>query len=541
MSVLSDIRESITGRRGASGPTLEQLAQRADRAEIMAEVFEESLNILEDNLVDDEGWRRIGIESEREFTRRGLIQAIKISRAYYLSHPLIKRAVNVTTYYTWSQGVTEQAKDDKVQEEIVEPTVNNDANRKELFGHQARLLTDVDQMVEGNVFLVMFTTLLGDVSVRTIPTNQIVEILTREGDGGVIMFYRRLWGEVKMNAVTGRPEVQQREELYPDWRYHPDRKPDTIGGIKVNWDAPIMHQRTGGMKSMLFGFPETFAAMDWARAYKNFLEDWHTLVKSLSRFAFKAKTKGKGIGKLKEKLEKEGKGSEDPEEQSPTERMGRGKRIGDVFVGKDGDDISAIPKSGATVSSDDARPSRLMVSAAMDLPDTILSGDVDVGNFATSKTLDRPTELSMKNRQTMWRDQRQDLWRYCIDAKVRAGQLPGKQVKDPRTDLNVIVPGVDSTVDVTFPPILEDDVTANVSAIAAAVTLNGHPDAGVLPPELIAKLLLEALGVEDIESVLDELPEEDEVEPGKEDEEVTREKVEEAIERLSEVIRAANA
>src|SRR5206468_803277 len=108
--------------------TIGQETRRADAAEIMAEILDESLAILEDNLIGDEGWRRTGIESEREFTRRGLIEMIKISRAYYLSHPLIKRAVNVTTYYTWAQGITETAKDSKIQDEIIESTVNNDAN-----------------------------------------------------------------------------------------------------------------------------------------------------------------------------------------------------------------------------------------------------------------------------------------------------------------------------------------------------------------------------------------------------------------------------
>jgi hypothetical protein len=193
----------------------------------------------------------------------------------------------------------------------------------------------------------------------------------------------------------------------------------------------------------------------------------------------------------------------------------------------------------------------------MDLPDTILSGDVDVGNFATSKTLDRPTELSMKHRQTLWADQRKDFWRYCIDAKVRAGQLPGKTVRDPRTDLNVIVPSGETQVDISFPPILEDDVTANVNAIAAAVTLNGHPDAHVVPPETVAKLILEALGVEDIEDILKEAEQEreereqkaEEIQdqappaPGSEDEEVERqeakEKVEEALKALTEAVSAA--
>jgi hypothetical protein len=489
----------------------------------------ENLQLLEMSM-EDEGWRKLGIQAEREFTRRGLDQLIRVSRAMYLSHPLVKRGVNVTTYYTWAQGVTMQAKDQTVQDEIVLPTMDDDANRQELYGYQARILTDVDQMNEGNVFIVMFTNMNGDVSVRSIPTNEITEIMSREGDGRILTYYRRVWSESSMDLRTATPIIRQKEEFYPDWRYHPDNKPDTVAGIKVNWDAPIIHQKTGGLKNMRFGIPETYAAFEWARAYKSFLEDWHTLVNSLSRFAFKATTKGKKIQRLKEKLESEGKRqTQDEAETDLNDRQPRRRKVGDVYVGKEGDDIQAIPKSGATISSDDARPSRLMIASAMDLPDTILSGDVDVGNFATSKTLDRPTELAMLHRQTLWSDFHKDIFRYCIDAKVRALELPGKQEKDPRTELNIIVPSFDSTVEVTFPPILEDDKAANINAIVAAATLQGKANAEVLPPELVSKMLLESLGVEDVDATLDELPEPEAAQ------------VEEALNNLTEAIRAAAA
>jgi len=504
------------------GSTPEALAEGLRDERVMNSVLHENLSRLELAL-EDQGWRRLTGELSAEFTRAGLEQIIKVSRAMYLTHPLIRRGVNVTTYYTWAQGATFTATDPKVQE-IIDEMMDNDFNRAELYGHQARIYTDVDQQIDGNIFIVLFTNEYGDVSVRTIPVEQIQEILTREGDSRIVTFYRRVWAEDIFDEKTGGVRTVQKEELYPDWRYHPDMKRESFGDIKVNWNAPIIHQRTGGLKNMKFGIPETYSALEWARAYKGFIEDWHTLVKSLSRFAWQGKTKGRKIKRLREKLQ-EGteQRSEEGEETADDDIPGR-RPVGDMWIGKEGDDIKAIPKSGATVGSEDARPSRLMVASAMDLPDTFLSGDVDIGNFATSKTLDRPTELGFKNRQTLWSSLDADIFRYAIDAKVRAMELPGRSERDPRTGMNLIVPGVDPTVAITFPPILEDDKKANVDAIVAAATLEGRASAGTLPDELTSKLLLEALGVEDIDQAIKDLPEDE------------AEQVAEALERLREAI-----
>jgi hypothetical protein len=514
------VKDLIVERLGGVTPD----AYRSER--VNNSVLNENLRRLE-MAMEEEGWRRTTSVIEQEFTRGGLSDMIRISRAMYLVHPLLQHAVDVKTYYIWSQGSSTQAVDSKIQDIVVDPMMEDDANRDELFGHQGQLATSVDRQVDGNLFFGLFTNGLGDVSVRSIPVEQITEILSREGDGRITTFYRRMWTEEVLNEYTGAAETHQKEELHPDWRYHPSHKPDMFGGLKVNWDAPIIHRKTGGFKAMKYGVPETYAALEWARAYKGFLEDWHSIVKSLSRFAWKASTKGRKGKKLRKKLEEEGKGTGPNTESEP--KIPRPKRMGDAIIMGEGDDFTPIPKTGATVASEDARPSRLMVAAAMGLPDTIMSGDVDVGNFATSKTLDRPTELMMLSEQQLEADLRADIFRYSIDAKVRALQLPGKEVQDPRSGLWRIEYSGDPTVNITFPPILEHDTKANIEAIVAAATLMGRTDAGVLPPEYLAESLLEALGAEDIDKLMKELPEE-------EQEEAENEMVD-AIESLVEALK----
>jgi hypothetical protein len=163
-----------------------------------------------------------------------------------------------------------------------------------------------------------------------------------------------------------------------------------------------------------------------------------------------------------------------------------------VHISQEGEELTPIPKSGATTSAEDGRPSRLMVAAAMDLPDTILSGDADQGNLATAKTLDRPTELAIRSRQSLWADYDRDIFGYAIAVRQRRGEFRN----------------ADPNITVSFPQVIEHDTESMVKAIVAAATLSGNIDAGTIPAEQLSRMLLQALGVEDVDSVLDDLDDE---------------------------------
>src|SRR5690606_19652667 len=77
--------------------------------------------------------------------------------------------------------------------------------------------------------------------------------------------------------------------------------------------------------------------------------------------------------------------------------------VGSTFISGAGVKLEAVKTSGATVSAEDGRRIMLMVAAAMNLPETFY-GDASVGSLATAKSLDRPTELAIKDRQSLWID-----------------------------------------------------------------------------------------------------------------------------------------
>lgn len=494
-------RENLA-RRWA--PKEHRLAEIAQQALAQQGYLYESIDQLEQAVINDEEWRRLGAALTHEFTRPGLDDLIGVSRAMYLANPLIQRAVNVTTYYTWAQGWEYVAAEDRVMAEVVEPMLADESNRLEFYGHQARILTDVDQQVDGNLFLTLFTNAIGDVSVRTIPTEQVREIIHSPQDYLQVWFYRRCWSQSEFNEATGRTDVKQYEVLYPDIRYQPLSKPESIGGIDVRWDAPIIHQRTGGLKHMQYGMPQTYAALDWARAYKKYLEDWHTLMSSLARFAWKATASKSKAQRLRERLGRTGQ-PEYAEETDPPDATRRPPVPGAMWADKS-TDLTPINKTGASPDADGSKPSRLMVASAMDLPDTMLSNDPQQGALATAKTLDRPTELGFINRQTLWSDLDSRIFRYVVDAKVRAGRMPGRIVRTQ--DGSEVEPLIDATVRTMYPDILEHDTLEVVKAIVAAATLEGKTTAMTIPEEETSRQLLTALGVEDVDEALETLEQE---------------------------------
>lgn len=477
------------------------------------EYLQERITELELDL-EDAGWIRLSFESDMEFSRDGLRRIAALSRLFFLKNPLINRAVTLQSMYVWGQGISIQAKHPAI-DAVVQAFLDDPKNTVELTGHQARTMKEQDLQVEGNLFFVLFSdTFTGRVRVRTIPPDEIDEIITNPDDRKEPWYYKR-------SSVTSRLSEQgvvltsaAETAYYPDWRYDPPGKPDTIGGHPVWWASPIYHVRVGGLSTMRFGVPETYSGLDWARAYKEFLEDWATIVRAYAKFAFKATTKSgkKGIAALKSKLGTT-LGVSSSETNPPP-------NVGSLAVMAEGTDLSPIRTAGATTKAEDGRRMLLMVAAATGLPESFF-GDVSVGNLATAKSLDRPTELKFRDRQELWKDILHDMLQYVVDRRAVALLYPGlrgTRIPNPEGDERVVIletdpdtgEPIDRHIDIDFPSVLEHDKAEEVKGIVSAATLDGKTLAGTMDLKLTSRLLLTALGQDDVDDLLDAIFPEDE-------------------------------
>lgn len=448
-----------------------------------AELLRESVAQLELQL-EDEGWRQMAAGSEYEFSLSGLRKIMQLSRLMFLKNPLINRAVTLQSIYVWGQGVTISAEDDTMQA-TVDEFLNDPRNQAELTSHQARTMKEQDLQVLGNLFLALVDDMsTGAVVVRSIRPEEIEDIITDPEDAKSPWCFKRTWSQKKLNG-----QIESRTAYYPALGISEEARGQLLAqfGDKL-LTTPVLHVRVGGLSDMRMGVPETYQAIDWARAYKGFLEDWASINRALAKFAWSINVPGgqKNVAAAKARLGTTvGSGSTLAETNPPS-------TTGATWVGS-GVEPKPIKTAGATTSAEEGRRLLLMVSAATGMPETFF-GDVSTGNLATAKSLDRPTELKFRDRQELWKSVLQTILGYVVERSSRAANGRMRQADgDPNTKAGI---------QVTFPPILEHDVNQQIAGIISAATLDGKTLAGTLPLEDVTRMVAAALGVQDVEALV---------------------------------------
>lgn len=473
--------------------------------------YDNQLEFLEERIAELEfqkeyaGWTHLGGESSYEFTVSYLQRIVARARLFFLHNPLINRAVTLQSDYVFAQGMNIVATDKKINP-VIQAFIDNKGNQRELTGHQAKLLKEQTLMIDGNIFFVLFTARDDDgmVQVRTILVDEITDIITNPDDANEVWYYKREW--TARNPITGA--ITNNKRYYPDINYTPLNTPAKINHIDIDWMAPIYHVKVGALTKSRYGVPEVYSALDWAKAHQNFLEDWITIVRMYARWAFNLKVPGgaAAVAGAKRKL-----GTTISTQGSALERN-PAPTTGAIFTSsKEAAELSVIRTSGATTSAQDGREIRMMVAAALGIPDTFF-GDVDVGNLATARTLDRPTELKYRSRQQLWTEVYTEILNYVVTWAIRAPNGPLKSYA--KTQLNrqgrIEIDGreeFDTHIEVTFPPILEHSIQDRIDAVTKAVTLDGKTLA-VNSPEfaiLSVRLMLQALGITDVDEVLKDI------------------------------------
>ena len=471
-------------RRRASGEQWRRLGVRAEsgvvasvRAAREAFVAREAIYALELQ-AEDRDWHQLMGGSDREFSLTGLRNIMKLSRLMFLKNPLINLAVTLQARYVWGQGCQISSDDPRTQQVINDFVADN---AKVLTGHQARIMCEQDLQVLGNLFLVLFDDAsTGRVAARTIPPEEVEDILTDPEDARSAWVYKRVWSQRDLAGKT-----VQRTAYYPAI----DLTPQALALVQAQYPelqtTPVLHVRVGGLSDMRMGVPETYQAIDWARAYKRFLEDWASINAALAKFAWNFKTPGgqRAVTAAKTRLGTTvGTGSSYAETNPPS-------TTGATFISS-GAEMTPMKTSGATTSAEEGRRLLLMVAAATGLPETFF-GDVSVGTLATAKSLDRPTELKFKDRQELWKSIYETLVKYAV-ARSR-GAANGRMFASNQQAVEVKV---------AFPDILEHDITEQVRAIVSAATLDGKPLAGTIPLEDVTRMVGTALGVQDVEALV---------------------------------------
>lgn len=470
------------------------------------EIAEAGVADLERQVVMDPGWRVFAVLAEREFSAEGMVMLRSVCRLTAIANPMVKRGLNLRGFYVWGQGCAitarangknrDNAEEQDVQHVLAEH-IADPGNQRAFYGQQAREENEHSLGTDGDVFVQLFTNpRTGWVQARTILADEVTEIITNPEDRSEPWYYRRVWTEETWDE-QGRKTPRQVELLYPDVDYRPLSRPGRFAGAKIAWDAPVLHVPVNRPKGWLRGIPDAYSVVNWARAYKEFLEQWAGLMKSLSKFAWKMTAEGKNREQAKAAM----RAATDPRHRG----LGGEEPVGSVaLMPAAGGDLQAIPKSGATIDAESGRPLAMQVAAGLNIPVTMLLGDPgQTGARATAETLDWPTELGMMARRELWSWAQLRIARYVITESVRAsqGRLKGKIKRDGVTGREVVTLAgeTDDTVDVIWPPLDKPDPKAIIDAVVAANAT------GTIKPDLVLRLVLDALGVREAEAIIEEM------------------------------------
>ena len=473
---------------GGGGPAKAEVAEASQDVQVKERLWELELAL------DDRGWQRESAIASIEFSRYGLNQIIRIARLYFIKNPLVKRGVKISSYYVFGRGI-EIRSEDEAANDVIQKFLAAPANLAEI-GHTGLVEKEETIHSDGNLFVALFEDeQTGDTVVRTIDAIEINEIVCNPDDASQPWYYQRKWNQQVFDERAGSLRNEQQEAWYPALGYEPANVPKDINGKPVMWNSPVCHMKVDGLAKWKFGCPPIYCAIDWARAYKNFLEDWSTITRALARFAWNVETKGgqqaiQAFQQVMTTTLADG-GTQIERNPPPT--------TGSAFVTGTGNKLNPIRTAGATTEPEQGRRVLLMVAAAFGLPETFF-GDASTGSLATAKSLDRPTELKFLEAQERWRGFLQLI---CTEVLKRSNTRPSGKLREARKAANKNGDLSDITVQVKFPAVLEHDIKEMVESIVSATTLNGFAPAGTIDIRTSAGLLLSELGVEDVDKVLD--------------------------------------
>jgi hypothetical protein len=353
-------------------------------------------------------------------------------------------------------------------------------------------LSDVVVRDGEEFFLLWFSTLDGEMTLRRLLTHEINEIVHAPDDEDIPLFYVR--------NVLGRNIGDNIKQIYyPDWQAffsYPDRL-DAIeipsGVVRADDDEMREHTGVVALPAMLGkmngrGWPQLKRALEWSRAYRDFLGDRAAVARAVAMYVDKIKATG-GSRAVNEII-----ASQRSSLVSGTDYLDTNPppAPGSVWVENQALERSRVP---LTTGAGDARMDGMTLlgqfAAGSGAPLHWLGRPDAMQNRATAREALLPWIQQMERYQVFWTDVFSDMVEIVLRVK---GQYGGEDF-DGEYAANVTM---EAPLDIDT-----DDFVRAIGAVVEAAT-NMAADASVAQraTEELITMMLSDFGVRDAQSVL---------------------------------------
>ncbi len=413
--------------------------------------------------LDDRGWLVGGKAKAGELDPLSRQVQINKSRYYWLRDPLAHQAVRLwTDYGLGDTAITYNSEDAGVMKKLDKFT--KDRRNRKLLNATGMKRLSTKLLVDGELFFTIYT----DGVIRVIDPLQITDILCDEDDDDTVLAYKR----VTANSKT---------LYYRDWTAEPAdaakaKDPVTKQPVKqLQTDCVIYHLPFDAFEKRgtgLFG-----CCVNWSREHRRFMEARVAITQALATWAHKMSVKGgqAQLNRMKAQLESTfaQTGTSGGTERNPQPAPGS------TFFQNEGVDLQPTSRStGAGDARTDGDQLKLMVSAGTGIM-LHYFGDPSTSNLATASAMELPMLKMFASYQKLWKDAMRDIYSIVLDYK------PDAEPAD---------------IEIELPPILVDDLAKLGTFLTSFTTM--FPEAKT---DSVLRLCLNAMGVEDIDDVLEEI------------------------------------
>ncbi len=484
---------------------IDEAAAKAGDQQQYAQLVESALDQLNQRM-DYITWQPINDSSSTELVELPMEERrklIRVARQFWLKDPLMHQAVALTTQYTFGEGLRYSSNLEDVLREIDEFWADDD-NQLELTAYQAQEQKSNELQVDGEIFFVMFVDPEMRVKIRTLPPEEITEIICSPDDHRRPLYYERKYRPSTYN-LAARKWVNGKEEVayYADWRNYETGRWGFDSGIKTS-EGVVFHVALNRISWQKRGYTEMYPALDWAKAHRQLLQDWVTIVKAYSTLAWKAKIKGddpRDIDRVRQRLR-----AMLPTFTQNANEPWAPSGTGGVQIENDDVTMSPIKTAGMATSPNDARQIRLMAGAGMGIMEHYF-GDAGNANLATATAMELPMLKKFAARQRLWESVYSNILTYVVAQGVAAGRISSVEVQDHEdaagrvTNKRMTADGGQQMLSVKAPPILRSDLKSVSEAMSTFV------QNGLVPMEEAARYSMNAMDLPNTEALLMQMEE----------------------------------